>query len=66
MLGEHHVWQTQFVLPISRQTAEFNIQEATVYKSSLTMSAAAFQAAASVTDDECNMQAMCLASLTCS
>jgi len=37
-----------------------------VYKSSLTMSTAAFQAASSDMDCECNMQAMCLASLTCS
>ncbi len=43
MLGEHHVWQTQFVLPCSRKTvtAEFDMQEATVYDSSLTVSAAA-------------------------
>ena len=45
----------------SRQAAEVNIQEATIYKSSLTMSAAA-----SVSDYECNVQAMCVASLTCS
>ena len=42
MLGEHHVWQTQIVLPCSRQTvtADFEMQEATVYNSSLTVSAA--------------------------
>ena len=43
MLGEHHVWQTQVVLPCSRQTvtAEFDMEEGTVCDSSLTVSAAA-------------------------